>query len=108
MIKHPQRKLFVLFVNNSPIAYMAGLYDERQKAYYVPRLCINDEYGRYSPGIILVNETAKYLIDHGATLLDLMEGDEKYKLAMGGVVTNNHQIQISTNELFEYVHTTKH
>ena len=108
MMKHPQRKIFVLFANNSPIAYMAGLYDEKQKAYYVPRLCINDEYGRYSPGIILVNETAKYLIDHGATLLDLMEGDEKYKLAMGGVVTNNYQIQISTNELFEYVHTTKH
>lgn len=108
MMKHPQRKIFVLFANNSPIAYMAGLYDEKQKAYYVPRLCINDEYGRYSPGIILVNETAKYLIEQGATLLDLMEGDEKYKLAMGGVVTNNYQIQISTNELFEYVHTTKH
>ena len=107
MMKHPQRKIFVLFANNSPIAYMAGLYDEKQKAYYVPRLCINDEYGRYSPGIILVNETAKYLIEQGATLLDLMEGDEKYKLAMGGSVATNYKVQATTTELLEYVYSTK-
>ena len=106
LVKHPQQKVFILASDNKPIAYMAGLYNEQQKIYYVPRLCINDVYKKYSPGIILVNETIKYLINQGTSVLDLMEGDELYKIAMGGVVYNNYQIQKTTEDILYYVYAS--
>lgn len=106
LVKHPQQKIFILASDNNPIAYMAGLYNEQQKIYYVPRLCINDVYKKYSPGIILVNETIKYLINQGTSVLDLMEGDELYKIAMGGVVYNNYQIHKTTEDILHYVYTS--
>ena len=87
------------------MAYMAGLYSETQKAYYVPRLCINDQYAKYSPGIILINETVKSLLSNQTHRLDLMLGDEPYKTAMGGVLTYNYSLQTTTEELLNYVHT---
>ena len=62
MMNHPERLVFVLYANNIPIAYMAGFYNRGQKSYYIPRLCIDEQYSRYSPGIVLVNEVAKRLI----------------------------------------------
>ncbi len=106
MMKHPERMIFILEANGIPLAYMAGLYNEKQQSYYVPRLCINDLYGRYSPGVVLVNETVKYLIAHKACVLDLMLGDEPYKVAMGGMINNNYQLQITTDQLFKDVHTS--
>ena len=105
MINHPERLIFVLYTNSTPIAYMAGLYSREQKSYYIPRLCIDEQYSRYSPGIVLVNEVAKRLISMGTEVMDLMEGDEPYKLAMGGFVHNNYLLQTNTQNILQYVHT---
>lgn len=106
LTKHPEHEIYVIMSNNIPLAYMAGLYDKTQNTYYVPRLCINEEYSRYSPGIVLINETIKHLILQGAKVLDLMLGDEPYKIAMGGYIHNNYSLQMSTDELLKYVHAS--
>ena len=84
---------------------MAGLYNRGQKSYYIPRLCIDEQYSRYSPGIVLVNEVAKRLIAMRVEVMDLMEGDEPYKLTMGGYIHNNYQLQTNMQNILQYVHT---
>ena len=101
--RHPLRKIFVLFSNDTPIAYMAGLVDIEKKNYYVPRLCINEIYKKYSPGIILLNETIKYLISKGYNCIDLMKGEEQYKYSMGGTMHSNYYLNLSLDNLKEYV-----
>lgn len=92
-------RIFVLFHDETPISYMAGLYSERQKCYYVPRLCINIDYSQYSPGIVLIIETIQILIGQGVRSLDLMNGGEPYKIAMGGRVHNNYVLRCLVSEL---------
>lgn len=85
-------RVFVLFHKSTPIAYMAGWSDLNRKSYLVPRLCINGKYSHFSPGIILLVEVIKKLIIEQYEILDLMLGDEQYKLSMGGVVHYTHKI----------------
>lgn len=94
-----EHRIMVLFHNETPIAYMAGLFSQSQSCYYIPRLCINNEYSKYSPGILLVNETIKQLINEGVKTLDLMRGDEPYKFAMGGTANNNYALNCNVNDL---------
>lgn len=85
--------------DGKPMAYMAGLYSPRQRVYYIPRLCINDDYAEFSPGIVLIAETLKQIIPMGAKHLDLMRGDEPYKLAMGGTIHKNYRLDCLVEEL---------
>lgn len=50
----------------------------------IPRLAIDIEYGRYSPGVVLINEFLKTLPDNAPYIFDLCRGDEKYKSSLGG------------------------
>lgn len=76
---------YILFFNDIPVAFMAGFFSNDGAVYYVPRLSANDDWAFYSPGIILVNETAKMLINSEVSVIDLTAGDEKYKYLMGGI-----------------------
>ncbi|MCM1518472.1 MAG: GNAT family N-acetyltransferase [Pseudoflavonifractor sp.] len=72
-----------LDIDGSLAAFMSGLV--KDNVFVVPRLSINNEYRRYSPGIILINEAIKYFIsDTKITILDLSQGQESYKYNMGG------------------------
>lgn len=97
--KNANHHIFVLFNNNVPMAYMAGLFSVKQNTYYVPRLCINEEYATYSPGIVLLCETIKQLISTGINCIDLMIGDEPYKLAMGGTIHKNYYLDCTVDDL---------
>ena len=73
----------ILKCDNELIAFMSGIQENH--SFRVPRLSINDEFFKYSPGIILINETIKSLsVSHPKIDLDLGIGDEKYKKSMGG------------------------
>lgn len=98
-------RIMVLLHNNVPLAYMAGLIDLNNKCFYIPRLCINEDYLRFSPGIILIVETIKSLIEEGISYLDLMQGDEQYKLAMGGIINKNYSLKCHVEVLFHNVYT---
>lgn len=92
-------QLNVLFHQNTPIAYMAGLCSSRQSCYYIPRLCINNNYKEYSPGILLLTETIKLQIKDNIRYVDLMRGDEPYKTAMGGTPHFNYHLNCMLNDL---------
>ena len=57
----------------------------------VPRLAINEEFERYSPGILMLNELAKTFDEsQEIRFIDLQSGAEPYKLTMGGQVYNHY------------------
>lgn len=46
---------------------------------------IEDSFGRYSPGILLILEAAKRWMTEGVVDFDMCRGDERYKKEMGGI-----------------------
>lgn len=81
----PEGMYAILRIDGKVAAFWGG-YVEREKRYViVPRLAINEEFKRYSPGYILINETMKVLKkEFGIECLDLSKGEERYKYDMGG------------------------
>ena len=58
-IKNHNGLTIALYIDGKLASFMSGMLG-RQNEYVVPRLSINDEYGFYSPGMILINEAIKY------------------------------------------------
>lgn len=77
-------RAFVLRINGNLAAYYDGIFSDR--GIIVPRFAIADGFNRYSPGVMLLNESVKYLIEEGEKSIDLTHGTEAYKLSMGGEV----------------------
>lgn len=82
-----ESSLFAVFYINGKIAAATGGYLQKKSSYLlIPRITYDRLYERYSPGIICLLETIKYLISHGVPLFDLSIGDEAYKFSIGGEV----------------------
>lgn len=91
--KAPNSITIILEINGKLAAFLSGLYDTERLI--VPRLSINDEFRRYSPGMILVNETIKYF-DSSSQLrvLDLSMGEEPYKFQLGGIIHKSYTFRL--------------
>ncbi len=75
----------VLKINGEVAAFWSGFESRDHSFVSCPRLAINDSFSRYSPGILLLCETAKHLkTDYGIETLDLSRGNHDYKMRMGG------------------------
>lgn len=84
---------FYLRIDNRPAAFMSGLWCRDRLI--IPRLSINEDFRRYSPGMILACESIKYLISHTSIrILDLSQGEEKYKYNLGGKVHYSYKFKI--------------
>lgn len=82
-IKAPNAFTSVLYINSEVVGFLSGLYND--KTLIVPRLSIDSEFRRYSPGLILICETIKYLQQNTSIrCLDLSLGEEQYKYQLGG------------------------
>lgn len=76
---------FILYIDDCPAAFYNGFLPRGNGAITIPRLSINIEYGRFSPGILLLNESIKKILELGiANKIDFMKGEERYKYEMGG------------------------
>lgn len=77
----------LLFIDGKLAAFMSGFKNQYGTTLVIPRLSINSDFLFYSPGLMLVNETIKYLYSQTSVKeLDLSQGTEKYKFDMGGEV----------------------
>lgn len=77
----------LLYINDKIAAFMSGLINEKDESVIIPRLSIVEDFYRYSPGIVLINETAKKFEKFPSlNNLDLSKGNETYKTVMGGIV----------------------
>lgn len=84
---------FYLTIDNTPAAFMSGLWCRDRLI--IPRLSINENFKRYSPGMVMVCESIKYLISQTSiSVLDLSQGEEKYKYNLGGKVHYSYKFKI--------------
>lgn len=78
----------MLMIDGRVAAFMAGYL--RDGRYIVPRLSVSDDFLFYSPGILLIDQVAQWMIGRGHSVLDLAQGDEKYKYKMGAERHDSH------------------
>lgn len=75
----------VLYINGKIAAFLSGMVEKNGTSVVVPRLSIDNQFSRYSPGVLLINETIKGFAGQSSLCrLDLSKGVEGYKLSMGG------------------------
>lgn len=75
----------VIYLNGTIVAFMSGVIANNSEL-IIPHLAYDSNYKRYSPGILLVSETIKYLAEHKEyKVLDLSCGSEEYKYTLGGL-----------------------
>lgn len=85
----------VIFINGEVAAFLSGLIDKKTDEAIIPRLSIKEEFGKYSPGIVLINEVVQYFINNNVVRnLNLSKGDEKYKIAMGGEIYKTYNFKV--------------
>lgn len=98
-IKNHNGLTIALYIDGKLASFMSGMLG-RQNEYVVPRLSINDEYGFYSPGMILINEAIKYFMSNTSVRhLDLSLGEEPYKYKMGGTVHYTHSFKLELKSI---------
>ena len=82
----------VLKVDNRDAGFFVGL--RYRHGICIPRLAIDMEFARYSPGIILINEYLKSLPeDEFPYTFDLCRGEEGYKTSLRGERTSTYKIR---------------
>ncbi len=76
----------VLKIDDTIAGVMMGFEHKSKRSILFPRLAINDEMSFYSPGIVLIIETLRNLLDKThINCIDLTRGNESYKYKMGGI-----------------------
>ena len=96
MRSDPDNFYALLYLNDQPAAFLSGMVEKAGSRAIIPRLSIEDEFSKYSPGMVLVNETIQRMIPESNTrYLDLSKGTEKYKLSMGGTLYHTHHIELN-------------
>lgn len=98
-LKNPVSNLHaILYLNGKVSAFMSGLIEKDDTSVIVPRLSIDDSYARYSPGLLLISETLRYLATNtNVSTLDLSKGAEGYKLSAGGTIYSTYTIILTRN-----------
>ena len=88
----------IVYMNHEIAAFTSGLIG-KDKRMIGNRLAINTKYGRYSPGVVLLSSTIRYLAEQkeaGKTdveILDMGQGGDggmSYKTAYGGDIYYNY------------------
>lgn len=83
---NPNCITFVLSINDEIAVFMSGITGNDNQL-VVPRLSISNDFRFYSPGMILLHEAIRYLVENTSIrILDLSQGEEEYKFKMGGEI----------------------
>lgn len=82
----PRAAVYILLINEEIAAFFMGY--EYENVIYIPRLAINDAFGKYSPGFIIINEYLKS-VDKNNFVFDLGRGEESYKTKLNGEMSQS-------------------
>lgn len=85
MYRFSSNAITICICFNGEIAgFLSGLYHKDRLV--VPRLSIDESFGKYSPGVLLICEAIKFCIkETPIRVLDLSQGKENYKYQLGAV-----------------------
>lgn len=95
IIKLQCGRIFNICCENKIIAVMMGLVCNDGKI-LIPMLAIDSKYSSYSPGKVLIDQAISYFCGSSTSVqcLDLSNGDEPYKLDMGGTKYMSHDYEL--------------
>jgi hypothetical protein len=85
-LKQTDFTLGILEFNNELAAYFFGF--KQNNKIEINRVVINETFKFYSPGMVLFNEYIKIAFEQNLKIIDLTNGDEKYKFDLGGKIHN--------------------
>ena len=85
-------RMYVLRLNDAPVAVMYGLFYNRQ--FYFYQHGFDDSYARHSVGLVLMALTIRAAIDEGAQMFDFLWGTEPYKWLWTRETRTLRQIQL--------------
>ena len=74
----------VLSIDNCVCGFMMGVLTADMRICTIPRLAVDTTFGVYCPGLVLIVDSIRYLIERGCVCLDLSRGEEQYKFTVGG------------------------
>lgn len=97
LLKRGKGVIAAFLIDGEVAAFMYGYINHQKHSLEIPKLAIDEKFSFYSPGMLLVDSTIKYLADNTQIeFLDLCRGTEQYKLKMGGEVypTYNYTIEL--------------
>lgn len=82
-------------------AYCFGLKSKCSEKICIMQVAINDDYGKYSPGMLMLTSVFELLLnktDSDGILFDLTNGNEKYKYYLGATSHYTNYYRISLNK----------
>lgn len=92
--------LATLWVDNVPVAGIAGILDQKLKTFVLYMSAFNDEFAKYSPGRVMIGYSIRYAIENGFKIYDFGVGDEQHKYSFGAEERFNRNVVVSSNTLF--------
>ena len=91
----PMTLLADISIDGETAAFLKSYVDRPHRTVTVPVLAIDQKWGFYSPGILLVAEFVRHLIELGGIdTLSMGRGEEKYKFDMGGEIYTTQNLEI--------------
>lgn len=91
----PMTLLADISIDGETAAFLKSYMDRPHRTVTVPVLAIDQKWGFYSPGILLVSEFVRHLISMGEIdTLSMGRGEEKYKFDMGGEIYTTQNLEI--------------
>lgn len=81
------------YIDNKISAQLIGFIHDDVIVF--PRVAMNPEFSKYSPGILLLSNTVEYLCENKKyKVMDITRGNEKYKYDYGGVEHYNYCFKV--------------
>lgn len=90
-------KLYYLELNNHPVASYYLFHYKNALYYYLSGF--EPEYGKYSPGVVLMEQAISDAINEGLDKFDLMRGEESYKFKWTSQRRFNHTFILKRKRL---------
>jgi CelD/BcsL family acetyltransferase involved in cellulose biosynthesis len=97
--------LSVLYAGDSMVAAHFGLRSRRTVAWWFP--VYDTTFAAYSPGLILVLDLARAMVERQLSLLDLGKGDEAYKDRLSNTRLQLLRGSVARSPLRQAVHTAR-
>jgi hypothetical protein len=96
LLTYHASKVMTAYIGEDLCAYFNYAYDDEHKAVVIFSAGTNLEYARYSPGMLLMYNYIKVIIEgQNSILIDFTRGNEMYKLSLGGKEKKIHHLKVS-------------
>lgn len=81
--KEDSLRLNIIWDHDKPMAAYSGFLDKKNGTFLLYSTAFDEDYGKLSPGSVIVSESVKFAIENGFKVYDFGRGTEQYKYTLG-------------------------